>query len=71
MKKYHNGRFYGTVVATKAEPVTLARPVEKECEMYYCKRIEQPGCCLYCPAFLSCNSACINSPEKCGLLIND
>ena len=65
MMTWENGKRYYSILFYNRTP--LPKEVEKKCGRFYCQQIEQPACCAACPRFMSCDRACLNDPERCGL----
>ena len=42
---------------------------ELECLIFDCYKKRKPKCCHYCATKHTCRSACMNSPERCGQVI--
>jgi hypothetical protein len=65
MSAWHDGKWYSTIFSQVREP--LPEEVEEKCGRFFCERINQAACCRSCPRFMSCDRACLNDPERCGL----
>lgn len=71
MRQWFNGRLYSIVDMKHAVHKALDKEPEIQCGHFFCEMAEAPACCAVCPRFLSCDAACLNSPEKCGLVLEE
>ena len=42
---------------------------ELECLIFDCYKKRKPKCCHYCATKHTCRSACMNSPDRCGMSV--
>lgn len=66
--EWHNGHHYWLVNCKEHEKQALASPPKIRCGRFFCKIIEDAACCASCPRFIICDKACMNEPERCGLV---
>lgn len=46
-----------------------ARGEKRECLIFDCYKTRSQTCCNYCDRRLTCARVCMNSPERCGQVI--
>ena len=69
--EHHYGRAFYSVDLTHAKREKLDKPPEKKCGRFWCKIVNEAACCIACPRFMSCDAACLNDPERCGLALEE
>lgn len=56
------------IVRYGAERIKVKEPIKIMCRRFFCKRVGVAACCTACPERSSCDEACMNSPDRCGLV---
>lgn len=66
---YKRGRRYSSIIGERQPSVPVKKRFDALCSRFFCKIVNDAACCGACPLYLSCDFACLNSAEKCGLCI--